>query len=1020
VTLEGNTKGIETVIARAQDGSGIYGEKAIEVAVRINNITANMLDTILEGSSHKLSPTVGPVGAEADSFAYSFYTWDGTNLSLFNDPSFITISENGTIEVKEQTAEFDQTLYLKIEAFDKFGNGATKFGISESPKFVFTNKIDQILISKDKDTIYVGDTVKVTATIEPSYADDQTITWTTPNSTQIDILNPKVNPGYAKGLKKGNVTITAIANDKGGATKSVDVTVLQQMYDFKIPDYNKVYTDETVNYFIYGIVPNDANVTDVVWELYEIDGTTPVTDANFGSISSGGEFTPGMLGANSQMIVRCISDDKFKVTVEDTINICQKVTEIQITGASRIPVGFNESYTFTVLPNNATDKSIRISASQNVNTTKTDNFNYTLTGVKAGFIDLIARANDISNVSATKRIEVYEPITDISSVLSGNPLYLYINQTKQIIAKTEPLITNTSLSYSLIDGAQYASLSGSSVTGKQVGIAKVEITANDILQTKDTIDVNVIRPIDSIKIVPILNMEVGQIEKLNVNIYPEDATIKDLNYFRSNQNIVIDNEGNITAAKEGYVNVTVSTNDGTNLSDEIRIYIYRPVIGFQIDVKKIDRIFLSNGNLPVIDGRRVVTKDSIEIHFKTYPDNATDRSMNFELTNNDKVSMSSQPVEVGYDLVNYYALELTGDYVKVQANDPRGTRDSIFIETVKWIEEIKLTDERNVVPIYGNLYVAPNILDGILPQDASNKRILYSVDSSEYATIDSYGMLTAKGDLGFVNVRAIATDGSKTTDSLRVEIRNPDIEVKLKNNKTSLPVNFKEQLIVSTFPENLDYELSVIDSLGTIDSEEKVSSPNIGEITVVAKSRYLNIDIFDTLSIEIANKTLFITTKDVLMRINDELNIDYINYANEVYWTIDTTSIKDSIISLEGDGFITGLNYGKAVVYAENEIGSKDSANVTVILNTIDINTGILVYPNPNTNKWLNVQLKNLEGEIKYTVHDVNGNLIMESTSKYRAFRTPLPENTTSGRYLFTATDELGNSERNWFVVILE
>ena len=82
-------------------------------------------------------------------------------------------------------------------------------------------KLSEIAVSPNAPTVTTGTTITLTATVTPTDADDPSLMWTSSDPT----VATDNNAGFVTALKAGTTTITATANDGGGAVGSAAITV---------------------------------------------------------------------------------------------------------------------------------------------------------------------------------------------------------------------------------------------------------------------------------------------------------------------------------------------------------------------------------------------------------------------------------------------------------------------------------------------------------------------------------------------------------------------------------------------------------------------------------------------------------------------------------------------------------------------------------------------------------------------------------------------------------------------------
>ena len=90
---------------------------------------------------------------------------------------------------------------------------------------------------------------------------------------------------------------------------------------------------------------------------------------------------------------------------------------------------------------------------------------------------------------------------------------------------------------------------GRYLSAESVGNAVITATAADGSGVTDSCIIRVVNPVTGIEVVPdSLRLFVGDSQKLGVNVYPDNATIKDVVWKSANESIaVVDEDGEVFA-----------------------------------------------------------------------------------------------------------------------------------------------------------------------------------------------------------------------------------------------------------------------------------------------------------------------------------------------------------------------------------------------------------------------------------------------------------------------------------------
>ena len=191
--VSAKSSGTATVTCRAADGSGKYATCRVSVeatTVYVSSITLNKSSLSLSvGKTSQLSANVYPTSATNRSVSWTS-----------DDTSVITVSSNGLV-----TAKSAGTAIITCKAKDGSGKKATCTIVVKEPV-----KPISITLNKTNETLSEGETLQLTATINPSDAVDKTITWISDNASVA-----AVNAGgfvTAKGVGTANIIATTSNN----------------------------------------------------------------------------------------------------------------------------------------------------------------------------------------------------------------------------------------------------------------------------------------------------------------------------------------------------------------------------------------------------------------------------------------------------------------------------------------------------------------------------------------------------------------------------------------------------------------------------------------------------------------------------------------------------------------------------------------------------------------------------------------------------------------------------------------
>ena len=423
--------------------------------------------------------------------------------------------------------EFDALLFLSL-AFILFSFSACKK--------VGTELVDVVSISIDKTSIQlkVGETMTLSATVNPSNASDKTVTW-----SSADVSIAAVDDGIVKALKIGTATIKAKAGDK---TATCSITIVPTEVSSITLDKSSasLKVGETVT-LIATVGPEDATDKTVTW-------TT--SDATVATVSNG-VVTAKKLGTATITAKAGEKTATCSITVIPT-----PVTSVTLSKTSAsLKVGETVTLTATVNPSDATDKTVTWTTSDATVATVS---NGVVTAKKLGTATITAKAGD---KTATCSITVIPtPVGSITlTLLSAS---LTVGESVTLSATVGPVdAIDKTVSWSSSD-ATVANVSNGVVSAKKIGTATITAKAGNKTATCSITVVSA--PVGSITLnLQSASLKVGETATLSATVNPSDATDKTVTWTTSDATVATVSNGVVTAKKMGTVTITAKAGDET-------------------------------------------------------------------------------------------------------------------------------------------------------------------------------------------------------------------------------------------------------------------------------------------------------------------------------------------------------------------------------------------------------------------------------------------------------------------------
>ncbi|MDR2561751.1 MAG: Ig domain-containing protein [Holophagales bacterium] len=230
--------------------------------------------------------------------------------------------------------------------------------------------------------------------------------------------------------------------------------------------------------------------------------------------------------------------------------------------AASIDVGASETLTATVLPSNATNKSVTwYSGSSGIATVS----NGLVTGVAAGTATIYVFTQDGSK-TATCTVTVTDSQVSVTGVtLNKSASSISVGGIETLVATVLPAnATNKIVTWSS-SNTSVATVSNGTVTGVAAGSATISATTQDGGKTA-TCSVTVTSvpvPVTGVSLNKTsTSIAVGSSDTLTATVTPADATNKSVTWSSNNTSVATVSNGIVTGIAAGTATITVTTQDG--------------------------------------------------------------------------------------------------------------------------------------------------------------------------------------------------------------------------------------------------------------------------------------------------------------------------------------------------------------------------------------------------------------------------------------------------------------------------
>lgn len=393
-------QGIATITVTTTDGN-FQATSNITVqrtAVAVTGVTVSPETVNMNvGQTFLVTANVQPVDAENQEVSWST-----------NDPTVATIDQTGTIIA----TGVGQTFVLATTQ----DGGFQAISIVNVEESTIPIPVYNVIVTPTSVDLEVGETIQLSAIVEPANATDQSVSWFS-NNLAVATIDP--NTGLVTAVGEGAIDVTAISTD-GGYQASTTITV----------------TDLTAIVNVYNVLIAESLVELNVGETFQLTATVEPANATDQSVSWFSNNPEIVTVDPNTGLVTAISGGEIDITAVSTDGSYQASVVIKVTGTaapirvynvfatpSSISLEVGETFQLLALvePSNATDQSVSW-FSNNPNIATIDTNTGLVTAISAGEIDVTAITND-GGYQGSSIITVTPPSPNLSiypNPTSGN------------------------------------------------------------------------------------------------------------------------------------------------------------------------------------------------------------------------------------------------------------------------------------------------------------------------------------------------------------------------------------------------------------------------------------------------------------------------------------------------------------------------------------------------------------------------------------------------------------------------
>ncbi|MCQ2801948.1 MAG: Ig-like domain-containing protein [Bacilli bacterium] len=476
------------------------------------------------------------------------------------------------------------------------------------------------------------------------------------------------------------------------------------------------------------------------------------------------------------------------------------------------------------------------------------------------------------------------------------------------------------------------------ITAKGKGTTIITITSNNGKTANVAVSVTekeqeVVLPQDLILEDSSAELIIGETKQINASILPENATNKNVEYVTGNRLVAtVSSGGLISAVGVGSTTITVRSQAKPEINKTFSVTVKTNVVA-------VTNIEIEKSALSLHPG------ESETIAYNVLPENATDKSVSFEVVSGEGV------VEV--DSTGSVIAKGVGDArISVKSNQNGSVYSLVTVHV-----ELAYVPVTNLTVSTEEITIVPNgtaqINASVEPHNATETGILYSSNEPTIASVDATGKVTAGENEGTAIISVVSKDNDEFAKQVTVKVEKEVVDVEsVTIQEDDLAINIGDktsyQLHATVLPDDASDKSLAWSSnnvnVATVNSEGLVTIKGVaGEAIITAKSSS-NESISDSFKLTVSE--VLVTTVAIK---SEGSSVDEISFStrdigvNTKTLTVDVApahatdpsiiwSSEDATVATVSNGVVTPKGIGQTTIKANNvRSGKYDEVTVKVL-----------------------------------------------------------------------------------------
>ena len=703
--------GTTTITVTTEDGNKtatcIITVQPANVPVTGVSLNSNA-ENLTVGETFQLIATINPENATNKNI---LWTSNNVNVAEVNASGLVTAKATGSATITVTTA-------------DGFKTATCIFTVQAADI-----QVDSVSLNSIAETLTIGGTFQLTATVDPDNATNKNVTWTSsnPNIAEVDAS------GLVTAKAVGTTTITVTTVD-GAKTATCIITVQAATVSVTGVSLNSNAENLTVGetfQLTATVDPDNATNKNVTWTS---------SNANIAEVDTSGLVTAKAVG---KATITVTTEDSAKTA---TCIMTVQAATVSVTGVSlnantqTLTIGGTFQLTAIVAPDNATNKNVTWTSS-NVNIAEV-NASGLVTAKATGTATITVTTADGAK-TATCIITVQAatiPVTDVS--LNANAGTLTVGGTYQLIANVLPSnATNKSVTWSSSNSYVASVNSSGLVLANSPGTATITVYTDDgnkqatCVFTVETATI----PVSGVTLnSSTRTMKVGETFQLTATITPSNATNQNVTWTSNNASIAsVNTAGLVTANNPGTATITITTIDGNRQAT--------CAITVESNTIAVSGVALNSTS------RTMTTGETFQLTATVTPSNATNQNVIWSSNNASVASVNAS----GFVTANNPG-SATITVTTVDGNKQATCTITVISSNVP-VTGVSLNSSSRTMTVNETFQLTATVT----PSNATNQNINWSSSNHGVANVNSSGLVTAYA-AGSSTITVTTVDGSRT------------------------------------------------------------------------------------------------------------------------------------------------------------------------------------------------------------------------------------------------------------------